>query len=230
MLYGEPNDEYEHWRYRHLWHVIVMTALRVWAVCICGALATIGYYVLSPEFERSSAFDWSYLRSNLKDSRLLWICVLVGALAYAVAQYDSWLSAKERKRRSGPKRRLYIEGPPAFEESVLRILTELLEKTPHRHQEVLEYLPRAVHGQLESGREGFRLLGRSDGTFSVDASDIGYEDFRWIFLHEVGHNINWHRDQNRTEEAANDYANHVTAELAAYIPRPARPRRFRSRR
>jgi hypothetical protein len=96
-------------------------------------------------------------------------------------------------------------GNPQFSPGVNRILDELEQKVPEHFREVLEYLPKAEYNASLGG------YSYSDGRFSIDASR--YENFRWVFLHEAGHNIRGKQNNDWSEEAANDYANQVTALL-----------------
>jgi hypothetical protein len=113
---------------------------------------------------------------------------------------------------------LPITGPPQFRESVERVLKELREEAPHRYREVLGYLPKAEYAP------GNPFAGRSDGLFTIDGGgDIpmgnghhranSYEYFRFVFLHEVGHNIAMQQKNDSSEEAANAYADKVVKEV-----------------
>jgi hypothetical protein len=113
---------------------------------------------------------------------------------------------------------LPVEGTPQFEASTRRVLTELLNCTPERYNEVVIYLPQAVydpnlvHPEADD-RNPRRLHGRSDGYFGRDGSGLSYYFFRYVFLHEVGHNVMWACCNDRSEEAADAYADMVLREM-----------------
>jgi len=64
-----------------------------------------------------------------------------------------------------------------------------------------------------------KFSGKSNGTFTVDGSGINneqlntYERCRFVFLHEVGHNVAMKERDDSSEESANAYANMVLREL-----------------
>jgi len=102
-----------------------------------------------------------------------------------------------------------IIGGSRFKEAVRRVLQELKEKAPHRYAEAVTLLPKAEY--VAFNEQDHRFSGRSDGLFTMDGSN--YESFRWVFLHEVGHNVAYKANKDYSEEAANNYANQVIAEL-----------------
>ncbi len=101
-----------------------------------------------------------------------------------------------------------ILGSDQFQTTVNRVLDELEQRTPNRYREVLEYLPKA---EYDPSIIHIPAHGLSDGRFSLDGSDYGY--FRWVFLHEVGHQVEGLNNHNWSQEAANTYANQVIAEI-----------------
>lgn len=112
---------------------------------------------------------------------------------------------EEQARQAQRRTTLPISGPPQFEQAVYRVLNELKANAPHRYQEVLEYLPKAEYDASLGG------WSYSDGRFGIDGSNYG--SFRWVFLHEVGHNVRGEQWNNWSEEAASTYANQVCTEL-----------------
>jgi len=165
--------------------------------------------------------------------------LVFGALAFAPIGveelYDNYAAARKRRREQQaeagkqrqhapaaglpPRTDLYVLGPPPFMHSVYRVLNELRDKTPARYQEVVEHLPKVVFdSSLESA-------GRSDGRFSLDGSGHiyrgggwytvnDYDAFRYIFLHEVGHNVCGKQRDDWSEDAADGYAAMVISEMA----------------
>ncbi len=109
---------------------------------------------------------------------------------------------------------LPISGPLPFRQSVKRILKELETHAPHRYRQVLGFLPKAEYTTRHSD-----FAGRSDGLFTIDGSGDNstqrntYEWFRFVFLHEVGHNVKGEQENDWSEDAANAYAHRVTSEL-----------------
>jgi len=105
-----------------------------------------------------------------------------------------------------------IVGHPEFKNSVNRALDELEAKVPNRFKQVLEYLPKAEYTTTILPNQGF-----SDGSFSIDGTG-NYWDFRWVFLHEAGHNVLGHTKSNslsheQKEREANDYVANVLREM-----------------
>jgi len=101
-----------------------------------------------------------------------------------------------------------VVGPPAFTFAVCRVLSELSERAPHRFREALIHLPMAIY---DPSIRGVQADGRADGRFAVDGCD--YDRFRSAFLHEAGHNVAGKARSDWSEEAADDYARAVAAEL-----------------
>lgn len=120
-------------------------------------------------------------------------------------------------RRPFPGRpQLPVDGPPSFLTAVRRVLRELQERAPHRYEEALRYLPQARYDPERLRRESPGAAGRSDGLFSIDGSN--YDSLRFVFLHEVGHNVRGEFHDGRpvrysNEDEANDYAHMVIREL-----------------
>lgn len=105
-----------------------------------------------------------------------------------------------------------IAGPPQFGVAVRRILADLRERAPQRYREAVGSLPKAVYDPDRLRQEtNDGTLARSDGIFAIDGSD--YEAFRFVFLHEVGHNVAQRNGGDNSEAAADDYANRVIREL-----------------
>ncbi len=124
---------------------------------------------------------------------------------------------KEAALKAGlaPRTDLHIVGPPEFMCSTYRLLDELKDKAPNRYQEVIQYLPQAVYESYLFPSAS----GTSCGEFSLDGSgnDIGqvntYERFRFVFLHETGHNVKTNQNHDRSQEEADEYAHQVIREL-----------------
>ena len=116
------------------------------------------------------------------------------------------LPEKLRRKRAA----FYIIGPSSFIAMVNRVLDELEQKAPEHYREALEYLPKAEY----VNRSGtYTFDGRSDGLFTLDGTgDYGW--FRFVFLHETGHDINMVEHNDDSEEAANSYAHMVVAKVA----------------
>ncbi len=108
-------------------------------------------------------------------------------------------------------REWHIEGPPAFREAVNRVLNELQRTAPHRYQEALTYLGRAVYDPDAVARRYRDAWAVSDGTFAIDGTN--YEHFILVFLHEVGHNVAGQTRGDWSEVAAYSYAVEVLREL-----------------
>jgi hypothetical protein len=102
-----------------------------------------------------------------------------------------------------------VVGPPPFRFAVCRSLSELSERAPHRFQEALTYLPMAAY---DPSIRDVRTDGRADGRFAVDGCD--YDRFRFAFLREAGHNVAGRVRNDWSEDAADDYAHAVVAELS----------------
>lgn len=119
-------------------------------------------------------------------------------------------------------------GNSEFALSVLGVLTILRDILPHRYQEAITYLP---HVQYDPNLKSW---GRSDGSFSLQGfpkytkrkymgeeeteeehkkAMKDFERFQWVYLHEVGHNICIKQNGDRSEKAANAYADMVMQEL-----------------
>ena len=126
--------------------------------------------------------------------------------AHLVAHEIEQAEKEKRKRENLLKHGFPIIGPESFKQAVKHILQELKTKAPHRYAEVVTRMPKA---EYVTGDRGFS--GRSDGLFTMDGSH--YESFRWVFLHEVGHNVAMKERDDHSEEAANAYADMVLREM-----------------
>jgi hypothetical protein len=105
-----------------------------------------------------------------------------------------------------------ISGPELFCRAVLRVLDELQAKAPERYQEAVTDLPKA-HYDPDAVHALYPNAGaHSGGEFAVDGTG-SYEGFRRLFLHEVGHNVARRERGDRSEEAAEAYAQQVAGEL-----------------
>jgi hypothetical protein len=135
---------------------------------------------------------------------------------------------KENQKKYGTyykRKSLPICGDQQFTQTVERVLQELKNNAPNRYQEAIGFLPEAwyfdpIHFDYFGlfNRNGSvagyikePFAGRSDGRFSIDGSDYYY--FRRVFLHEVGHCVHIVRDDNHSEEVANNYRDQVLREL-----------------
>lgn len=110
------------------------------------------------------------------------------------------LNGKEDERDAAEQDGKYplpVIGPPQFQKTVERVLTELREYVPHRFREALAFLPKAEYVERS---EEYKFAGRADGLFTLDGTGhipLGngmyrkneYADFLYIFLHELGHCI-----------------------------------------
>ncbi len=111
-----------------------------------------------------------------------------------------------------------IIGPYAFVQSVLAVLADLRSTNPPRYAEALWYLPRAFYWPDNLKRKHpSEAAADSDGDFAVDVESLGYDGFRFIFLHEAGHNVMGTTRTDWSEAAANAYAAMVLAELRAPV-------------
>ena len=165
----------------------------------------------------------SFISGIVQSFNCIWLpLVLIICTSYSLAEYRY-----EKKLRLGLLNKppfwcrtsLPIQGHAQFRASVEQVLQELREHVPHRYREVIEYLPRAVYNPSSS------YDGLSDGSFSLDGSGISrsvgggrytrndYERFRFVFLHEVGHNVHGELYNDWSQDAANAYAQQVIAEL-----------------
>ncbi len=112
----------------------------------------------------------------------------------------------ENQRKLLLEKGMPISGSETFQNAIRKILEELAIKSPQRYVEAVTLLPKAEYTTQEG-----RFSGRSDGLFKLDGSDYGV--LRWVFLHEVGHNVAYKENNDHSEEAANRYADMVTREL-----------------
>jgi energy-coupling factor transporter ATP-binding protein EcfA2 len=115
------------------------------------------------------------------------------------------------RQQPAPRRAWHIEGRPRFRDAVDRVLDELQRNAPHRYQEALAYLGRAVYDPDAVNRRYQNAWAVSDGTFAIDGTN--YEHFILVFLHEVGHNVAGMARGDWSEEAAYAYAVEVLREL-----------------
>lgn len=101
-----------------------------------------------------------------------------------------------------------VIGPELFTQTANAVIEELRTKLHHRYRELNEFMPQIRYdpGSLEPG-----VLARSGGLFSIDGSD--YRQFRWVLLHELGHNYHQKYFSDSSEKAANDYADMVLREM-----------------
>jgi hypothetical protein len=101
-----------------------------------------------------------------------------------------------------------VVGPPTFRSAVCRFLGELSERAPDRFHEALTHLPMAVY---DPSVGGVHADGRADGRFAVEGGD--YDRLRVAFLYEVGHNVSGKVGNDWSDDAADEYARAVLAEL-----------------
>jgi hypothetical protein len=100
----------------------------------------------------------------------------------------------------------WVDGPPQFVAAVDHLLTQLRERTPHRYEEVITYLPKAVY---DPSILSIPAHGLADGRFAMDGTE---PYFRFIFLHEVGHTVHGKQFGDWSEDAATAYAHTVIHE------------------
>lgn len=106
-----------------------------------------------------------------------------------------------------------IKGTQTFIDNVRFILKELYEYLPERYGQAIRCLPEVVYSQNPLyGRDGRRVLARSDGKFAIDGSE-NFGNFRHIFLHEIGHKWCGKQYNDWSEQAAEQYSQTVLAEL-----------------
>lgn len=110
-------------------------------------------------------------------------------------------------------------GNQAFQKAVEDVLAEMKSKVSYRYTEVMRFLKKAEYVPKFT-----EFSGRSDGLFTIDGSGNGThlnspEWFRHVFLHEVGHCVNYwlygNRSMNKeiSEERADSYAGQVMEEM-----------------
>src|SRR6266446_543495 len=113
---------------------------------------------------------------------------------------------------SPSQREVAVEGPPSFESAVKQLFGELQCCAPEGYHDAVRLMPRLTYapGCLESSHV-FAVLATADGAFAIDGSD--YELFRWVFLHELGHNVAIEKGLGSGELAANRYADKMVRAL-----------------
>lgn len=122
----------------------------------------------------------------------------------AVLERDGRVYSRKNSHKS-----FRVEGPPQFIAAVDGLLTQLRERTPQRYEEVITYLPKAVY---DPSILSIPAHGLADGRFAIDGTD---PFFRFVFLHEVGHNVHGKQFDDWSENAANAYAHTVLQEFGS---------------
>jgi hypothetical protein len=190
---------------------------------------TLTVYGLSEIFYSGFHRAWPYLVLGLPLFLPVVLIAKVGARTEDRGLARQFACSRARMEAETPLRALYardqrllpylgdtsrtelpISGPPEFVRAVRQILGELHSRAPHRYAEVLRALPMAKFVAGDPATTGY--MARSDGLFLTKGED--YSSFRYIFLHEVGHNVGRLMHQDNSEQFANDYANRVLAEIS----------------
>ena len=174
------------------------------------------------------------MKRTLRTLGAVMLIVGLAILAVPVVVPEIAMANQIHERQQSPD--LPVEGPPSFQAMVTTILQELQTSDPPRYREAVTYLPQAVwQADLTPSCD---CVANSAGYFGTLAPpEVGsflwwraYANFRFVFLHEVGHNV--HRDsrwgplyhfrpiQCRVETHADDYAIQVLGELGDPIPAP----------
>jgi hypothetical protein len=116
-----------------------------------------------------------------------------------------------------PAHRIQVSGSPRFCCDVKRVQEELLQDAPDRYYQVISLMPRITQrddrlAAWQTPEAYDRMQHDSDW---YGGGEQGYQNWRWNFLHEVGHLAGglWRGDWS--DEKANQWANMVNHELNA---------------